>query len=60
MGAGPIERVIFSVLILPGEVERPGVKRAGEEADELFVVSASDPIEDAPVIFTKVYSPLRL
>src|SRR5262245_12926760 len=46
-------------LFRPREVERPGVRRAGEEADELFVVGASDPIEDAPVLCAEVYSPFE-
>src|SRR5215475_1706490 len=46
-------------LFRPGEIERPGIRRAGEEADELLVVGASDPIEDAPVIFAEVYSPFE-
>src|SRR5262245_7466423 len=43
----------------PGEIECPGIRRAGEEANEFFVVGASDPIEDAPVIFAEVYSPFE-
>src|SRR5262249_14139378 len=38
----------------PGEIECPGIKRAGEETDELFIVGASDPIKNAFVIFTEV------
>src|SRR5262245_31007470 len=41
------------------DIERPGVKRAGEEADELLVVGASDPIEDASIIFTEINRPLE-
>src|SRR5262245_43652500 len=41
------------------EIERPGVKRAGEEPDELLVVGASDPIEYAPVIFAEIHRPFK-
>src|SRR5262249_29228647 len=35
------------------------VSRAGEESYEVFVVGASDPIEDASIIFTQVNRPFE-